>query len=818
VSLGVRQLEDRLTPSLTTLAAFGFPNGSTPYDGLVRDGRGNLYGTAFVGGASNDGTVFELAHGSGTLTTLASFNGTNGVKPVGSLVLDSSGNLYGTASGGGASNDGTIFEVAKGSRTITTLASFNGTDGATPSAGLILDGSGNLYGTTIYGGASGDGAVFEVTKGSGKITTLASFNGTDGDQPSAVILDGSGNLYGTTYEGGASNDGTVFELAHGSGTITTLASFDGTDGANSIAALVIDGNGNLYGTTSGGGASGAGTVFEVARASGAITTLASFDGTDGEFPLAGLTMDSGGNLYGTTEYGGASDDGTVFELVHGSGTITTLASFDGTDGAEPRGGLVLDGSGNLYGTAWTGGAAGAGTVIEVAAGSGTITTLASFDGTSAASPQGGLVMDSAGNLYGTTALGGTVFELAQGTGAVTTLATFNGANGLTPKGALVMDGSGNLYGTTYHGGASGYGTVFELAHGSGTITTLASFSGSDGSYPLGGLVIDGGGNLYGTTESGGAPNEGTVFELAQGSSTITTLASFDITNGANPYAGLLMDSQGNLYGTAALGGASNDGTVFEVAKGSGTITTLASFDGKNGSTPEAPLIMDGSGNLYGTTAAGGASKAGTVFELAQGASKITTRASFNGKNGSTPVAGLVMNGGGNLYGTTLHGGASGEGTVFELATGATKITTLTSFKGANGAYPVTGLLLDGSGNLYGTTDSGGAGAKGTVFELPAAAAAPLAAAGPLDRAGSHTRRAGRTLAVSGLSLSSEDTPTVHIVGIDWAATVGPSASSGRPVACSRRPRLLWLLARSWRSSGRVRKSAARCFRIFRAWS
>ena len=163
--------------------------------------------------------------------------------------MDSSGNLYGTSETGGASNDGTVFEVAQASGTATTLASFNGTDGETPLAGLIMDSSGNLYGTTEVGGASKDGTVFELAKGSGTITTLASFNGTDGANPyAALVMDSSGNLYGTASAGGASKDGTVFELAKGSGTITTLASFNGTDGNEPYGGVIMDSNGNLYGT------------------------------------------------------------------------------------------------------------------------------------------------------------------------------------------------------------------------------------------------------------------------------------------------------------------------------------------------------------------------------------------------------------------------------------------------------------------------------------------------------------------------------------------------------------------------------------------
>jgi uncharacterized repeat protein (TIGR03803 family) len=201
---------------------------------------------------------------------------------------------------------------------------------------VTLDASGNLYGTTTYGGPSGggigDGTVFEIAKGSGTITTLASFNGTNGYWPAGgVTLDASGNLYGTTYHGGTGNDdGTVFEIARGSGTITTLASFNGTNGAEPDAGVTLDASGNLYGTTEDGGASSEGTVFEIARGSGTVTVLLSFDGANGASPSA-VTLDASGNLYGTTSRGGSSgDDGTVFELTPNTAVSLSLTSGTST--------------------------------------------------------------------------------------------------------------------------------------------------------------------------------------------------------------------------------------------------------------------------------------------------------------------------------------------------------------------------------------------------------------------------------------------------------------------------------------------------------
>jgi uncharacterized repeat protein (TIGR03803 family) len=362
--------------------------------------------------------------------------------------------------------------------------------------------------------------------------------------------------------------------------------------------------------------------------------------------------------------------------VAGSYAITTLASFSGTNGSHPQGGVVRDAQGNLLGTTFRGGAFDLGTVFVVPTGTGFIGTLASFNGTNGANSGGGLASDSHDNLYGTTAGGGpdypnahgTVFQPVAGSSPITTLAAFNGGtNGSLPGDAPVIDSRGNLYGTTSGGGANAQGTVWELAAGSGSITTLASFNGVNGSFPNAGLVLDSRGNMYGTTNFGGVNSNGTVFVVPAGTGFITTLAFFTGANGANPAFTLVLDSQGNLFGPTTNGGAFGLGTVFEFATGTSTLTTLTSFNGANGANPTGSLVLDSQGNLYGTTQSGGANNLGTVFELASGTSTPITLASFNGANGANPETGLVFDSQGNLYGTTQGGGAFGLGTVFEVS-------------------------------------------------------------------------------------------------------------------------------------------------------
>jgi uncharacterized repeat protein (TIGR03803 family) len=339
--------------SFSVLYSFtGSPDGAYPFAGLVRDAKGNLYGTTSGGGASSYGTVFKL-NSKNKETVLLSFTG--GGYPYDAL-LDVNGQLYGTTYSGGASDFGTVFKVdQKGNETV--LHSFAGSpDGKYPFAGLVRDAKGNFYGVTILGGSFGNGVVFKLDK-AGKETLLYTFTGgTDGGVPlyyGSLVMDPEGNLYGTTQGGGA-GFGTVFKVT-AKGKETVLHCFTGPpDGAAPFAGLVRDAKGNLYGTAL-GGTSGNGVVFKVDKA-GKETLLYTFTGgADGGNPFEGLVRDAKGNLYGTTEVGGTSGLGTVFK-VSSKGKETVLHSFTGgANGRIPFTALVWDTKGNLYGTTEQGG-------------------------------------------------------------------------------------------------------------------------------------------------------------------------------------------------------------------------------------------------------------------------------------------------------------------------------------------------------------------------------------------------------------------------------------------------------------------------------
>ena len=381
--------------TFNTLCEFSGADGAGPNGGLVQATNGNFYGATYSGGTSANcgvglgcGTVFEITP-AGKLTTLHSFDLTDGAIPSGGLVQATNGNFYGTTSFGGTSLNcadgcGTVFEITPAGK-FTALFSFNFTDGAGPNGGLVQATNGNLYGTTSGGGTSlscigGCGTVFEITP-AGKLTTLHSFDLTDGFGPTGLVQATNGNFYGETQLGGTSSScsegcGTVFEITP-AGKLTTLHNFDNSDGSYSAGGLTQATNGNFYGTTDNGGTSGYGTVFEITPA-GKLTTLHNFDNTDGSY-ANGVMQATNGNFYGTTEYGGTSGNcngrcGTVFEITP-AGKLTTLRSFNKTDGSSPTGGLVQATNGSFYGTTQLGGTSGncsggCGTVFSLSVGLG----------------------------------------------------------------------------------------------------------------------------------------------------------------------------------------------------------------------------------------------------------------------------------------------------------------------------------------------------------------------------------------------------------------------------------------------------------------
>ncbi|HUA14888.1 MAG TPA: choice-of-anchor tandem repeat GloVer-containing protein [Verrucomicrobiae bacterium] len=384
-------------------------------------------------------------------------------------------------------------------------------------------------------------------------------------------------------------------------------------------------------------------------ASAQYRILYSFTGkADGGNPYSPLIRNSQGDLLGTTEWGGHVGPGYgVFFKLRADGTETVLHTFENTDGKNPIGRIAQDSAGNFYGTTLSGGANLTGTLYKMDK-TGNLTTLISLHPSIGRVPEGGLILDAEGNLYGTdatdggprgtaTTYDGVVFKFSN-TNVYTELYRFTApvqqpqtTDGLSPGSSLLRDSLGNLYGTTSEGGnyrcVSGCGTVFKLSP-TGVEKVMHRFAGrskGDGGYPQGGLIRDSAGNFYGTTAIGGSANQGTIYKMDT-TDKVTILYSFQGgTDGSQPWGNLVMDSSGNLYGTTSAGGdlsctireSVGCGIVFKLDP-SGVETILHSFAGMpaDGAQPLVGLTLGSDGNLYGTTLYGGPSNAGTIFEIA----------------------------------------------------------------------------------------------------------------------------------------------------------------------------------------------------------
>jgi uncharacterized repeat protein (TIGR03803 family) len=702
-------------------------DGSNAYRNLVQGSDGFLYGTTWNGGAFGFGTVFQVSTDGATFNTLHSFNYSDG-SSASRLIQGSDGLLYGTTGGGGINGAGTVFQISTDGLTFNTLYNFDYSDGSGVFHGLVQGSDGALYGTTGQGGTNGVGTVFRINTDGSDFASLYSFSGPDGGDPGRLILGSDGYLYGTTYQRGANGNGTVFQISTDGLTFNTLHNFNYSDGNGPIGGVYQGGDGNLYGNTAGGGANGFGTVYQVSTDGTVFNTLHNFSGFDGNVPIGGIIQGSDGKLYGTTQYGGTLNLGVIFSVTTNGATFSTLFGFGNgfTGGQIPAyGSLTLGPDGDYYGMTLYGGLYAKGTLYKVDPTDGTVTILYNFSGQ---------------------------------------------ADGGTPEGGVTFGSDGNLYATTNNGGSYSNGTLFCYAPSTQTLTTLYSFGGSVGAYPPGNsaqtTLVQVGASLYGVSAVGGRYNQGAFYRVSLPSAVhpvaITVLHSFSYQEGQNPNGKLALGQDGKLYGTTNYGAANSYGTVFKMTP-SGAISTLHVFNGSDGYYPYGGLVQGYDGKLYGTTTGGGANGAGVVFQISTDGKTFNVLHSFTwGSDGGDPNGDLILGTDGKLYGTTTAGGANGFGTVFQISPDGVVFNTLYSFNHSDGAYPLAGVVEGADGNLYGTTLVGGAGTantaeEGTIFMLQTLI--PQDPPIVLSFAG-HRARVGATVIVHGLRLGSA-TVTIH---------------------------------------------------------
>ncbi|HEX4268794.1 MAG TPA: choice-of-anchor tandem repeat GloVer-containing protein [Steroidobacteraceae bacterium] len=516
----------------------------------------------------------------------------------------------------------------------------NGTITGLASTGLVLQDNG---GDTTAIGANATqfmmptviayGSPYSVTILSqpvGLDCSIADGAGTMGAGGATVAVSCAANAYMVSGTITGLTTGGLVLLDNGTGATTIPANashftMSTSVGYGSAYAITVQSQpaGLVCSVANGAGTMGAADVTNVAITCEKNTSVLYFfqGGSDGEQPLGDLLQGADGSFYGTTNVGGANGDGTVFKVT-AAGSESVVYTFSGTDGQNPNGALIADSSGDLYGTTVYGGDYAFGTVFEIAANGGE-SVLHSFS---------------------------------------------KGGDGGYPICTLVEDASGDFYGTTWGGGYS-HGIVFEITSG-GAEQVLYSFSSgsSDGGYPTSGLVLGSDGNYYGTTSQGGSANAGTIYKITPGGTETDLYAFTGGNDGGGAGGSLIQGSDGDFYGLTSTGGANGDGTVFKVTP-SGTESVLYSFSGvtADGDDPTGNLLLASDGNLYGTTRLGGASNYGTVFKVTPtGVETVMYSFAGGATDGANPSAGLIQGSDDNLYGTTSAGGPSGYGSVFEV--------------------------------------------------------------------------------------------------------------------------------------------------------
>ena len=681
---------------------------------LVSGSDGALYGVASVPERPG-GVVYRVERDGSRLQRLHTFVGPDGSEPRFALREGSDGWLYGTTHRGGPAQVGVLYKVRRDGGGFVVLHEFEAADG-TPTSGVLEAADGALYGTTDWGSGFPKGLLYRVQRDGSGFTRLHAFGGAGGEHPWAGLTEAAdGSLRGVTDYGGARGSGVVYRVERDGTGFAVLHSFDSPMGLGK-SPLVPGPDGALYGSTSAGGRCQQGTVYRLAGDE--VARVHDLCRGEGIAPL-GLTVGSDGLLYGVTARGGAHDGGLVFRLERDGSGYAVLRDIglthwfrwasvvEGPDGAL-YGALAGPESCSLRGALYRVGRDGTGFArLDLPVDGWLPTALAAAsDGVLHGVAAGTACSGAAGFLY----------RLDPEAGDYSKMREFAGPDGARPTAAPTEGPDGWLYGTTDAGGAGDQGVVYRVARDGTGFATLHEFRGPDGSSPSAALVVGSDGFLYGTTDRGGSRGVGTVFRLARDGSAFLTLHEFSGPDGAYAVeASLREGADGALYGVTAYGGGWDQGVLYRLGRDGSGFALLHEFEPATGTVPRGGLLEGRGGILYGTAAAGGAFRRGVVYRVGRDGSGFATLHEFEGPDGAAPSTALVRGPGGTLYGTTVGGGAHDLGVVFRLGEDGGGFAIVHEFDGSGGAFP-NGLVRLG-GALYGTTSEGGQQERGVLFRL-----------------------------------------------------------------------------------------------------
>ena len=707
-----------------------------------------IWGVTTAGGHFNGGTIFRT-DGSGTNYALKkSMFQYTGEYAKSNLFQASNGKLYGmTSSCCVFGAYGIFFQYDPVTKEYDKVVDFNDTlKGSDPEGGVIQASDGKLYGMTCKGGIKDWGVIFQYDPVTATFTKKFDFDNKNGSYPQGNLIQATdGKLYGLANTGGANDFGVLFQYDPLTATFTKKFDFDGDQrGSNPLGSLIQAKNGKLYGLTSGGGTSGLGTLFEYDPITSTLVKKIEFSGaTDGSRPHGSLTEASDGNLYGLTTSGGANDLGVLFQYDPSSAAYSVKLEFNGTvNGANPKSSLVAAANGKLYGTTENGGAYEEGLVFEYDPLTSTFKKKIEFNDKGKLTgkyPIGSLTVGKDGMLYGMTYTGGiagvgVLYKLDPVTSTFSKEFDFHASsNGSTPTGSLMEAKDKMLYGITQTGGLNDKGTIFQYDPTFDVYTKKFDFDGKSGAMPTGPMMQADDGKIYGTTQEGGTNDRGVLFQFDPVTATCIAKVEFDGTNGSSPYGELMQANNGKIYGMTREGGTNNEGVIFQFDPVTSDYSKKFDFGDNtaNGKYPEGGLTEGADGKLYGVATSGGlttssfADGLGVLFQFDPATATYTKKFDFDGLSiGGNPNGTLMKTPNGKLYGLTTYGGTidkdhpSGHGVLFQFDPVTSGVSGMLNFNGVGkGSRPNGSLLLASDGNFYGVTNYGGLFNMGVLFQV-----------------------------------------------------------------------------------------------------
>jgi uncharacterized repeat protein (TIGR03803 family) len=716
----------------------------------IESSNSTCYGMTAGGGHKGYGVVFSYTTGTGKDSIRADEIVAKANSPVygepqgGTLLLANDGYLYGTSQYGALFGLGGVYRFNTVTGKDSLVLNFNWINGDCPQGPLMQAKNGDLYGTTLYGGTAGQGVIFSFNPVTGADSVVFNFDGINGGQPYyGKLVEYNGLLYGMTLYGGTNNDGVLFSVDPKTYAYNILVNFDSLNGKGPYGGLYLAKDSMMYGMVTNGGTNDNGLLFRFNPKTNQDTILYYFNNASGTQPFGTLMQATNGLLYGTTFSAGSAGYGTMFCYDPVKFRDSVLINFNVTNGAEPNGdnGLFQASNGILYGTTFAGGNVTYpyGVMYSYNPTNGNDSVLINFTqgyagGLVGSEPFAGVVQDpKTGELFGVTQYGGSYFF--GGTIWRYNLLGKNGASLLSLGGSSSNNGyiteantNGMIYGMTSYGGNIGAGTLFQLNPNTNATTIKYQFDGTHGMFPYGKLFQSAtDSNLYGTTAHGDTDflttgqDNGTVFKYNIKSNTLASIYSYGTDSGIaciEPHGGVIQAKDGRLYGTMLRGTTLNQyGSLYSIdPKTPHKGATDIIFVDSNGSTPWWGVMQASNKLLYGLTLMGGTNGKGVLFSYNTVTKVDSTIISFDGLHGSYPFGGLLQSSlNSKLYGMTSQGGTNGDGVLFRFDCGAKTDTVVLNFNGTNGATPISSLVQDSAGMLYGTTRYGGTHNNGVLF-------------------------------------------------------------------------------------------------------